>query len=807
MNFTINRVVVVGSGTMGGGIAAHFANAGIPVYLLDVAPNSLTSEEKQKGLRLEDSEVKNRLVKQNFERLLKSKPPAFFLPENADLITIGNLADNENWLGEGDWIIEAIVEQLSAKRDLMKKIEKWHRPGMIVSSNTSGIPIHEIAAESPAHLKAHFIGTHFFNPPRYMKLLEIIPTADTAPEITDFVVRFGEERLGKGIVICKDTPNFIANRYYSVTSSPLMNYAIKNDYTVEETDAIAGQMVGRPKTALFRLFDLVGLDVGKFVNANLYHLIPGDESREDLRGKELADLMEKMIEANRLGDKTGSGFYQKPSRGTNGAILSLDLKTLEYRSRLEPNLPTLFEAAKIKSLPERLKFLLAQNDKAGEFTRQIIYGSLSYAARRVPEISDNLVNIDRAVRWGFAHDAGPFEIWDSLGVRQIAKAMCNDNFAVPDWVEEMLDQGFESFYHDSNGILEYYDLLTKKYVAEKTDERRLDLRLRKKSSGVVQTNKSASLVDLGDGVLGLEFHSKLNTLDDENVLLMHKAVEEVEKNWVGLVIGNQGADFSVGANLANIALLIEKKDFTKIESGVTAMQQFLQGFRFCRKPVVTAPAGRTLGGGAETVLAGAGIVAAAETFMGLVEIGAGLIPGAGGCKEMVRRVVSLPFKEQSEKGDVVLLLQKIMETIGTAKISGNAFEARQMGFLTVADKIVMNRDFQLATAKKEVLEMVKAGFVPPPDKPNCYAAGREALAILKSNLHFLERAGRITQYDLYLAEKLAFVICGGDLIKGQWMNEQYFLDLERETFVSLCGEPKTFDRMQNILRSGKPLRN
>lgn len=807
MGFSVNRVVVIGSGTMGGGIAAHCANAGIPVCLLDIAPDKLNIDEEQKGLSLDAREVRNRIVSQGFERVKKSKPPAFFLAENADLVTLGNLVDDEERIGEGDLIIEAIIEQLPAKRALMRQIEKWRKPGSIVASNTSGIPIASIVAESSADLKRHFIGTHFFNPARYMKLLEIIPTSDTAPEVVEFVTRFGEERLGKGAVLCKDTPNFIANRFYSVTTTPLMTFALENGYTVEETDAIAGNLVGRPKTALFRLFDLVGLDVGKLVNGNLYELIPADESREDLRGEKMSNLLDKMMESGRLGDKTGGGFYQKPPRGAKGDILSLDFETLRYRPRIEPETPSLAEAAKIKSLPERLTFLLAQDDKAGAFVRRIVYGALSYAARRVPEIADDIVSVDRAIRWGFAHEAGAFEIWDKLGVRETAAAMEREGFTIAGWVKEMLAAGFESFYRENDGVLEFYDLRQKNYATEKPDARKINLALRKKAGGVVRANKSASLVDLGDGVLCLEFHSKLNTLDDDNVTMMREAVAEVEKNWVGLVVGNEGADFSVGANIANIAGLIENRDFDRIESGTAAMQNFLQAFRFCAKPVVVAPAGRTLGGGAETSLAGARIVAAAETFMGLVEVGAGLIPGAGGCKEMVRRVVSIPFKERGEKGDVAPLLQKIMETVGTAKVSGSAAEARKMGFLTATDKIVMNRDFLIGAAKKEILEMVAAGFVPPQNKLNCYAAGKNALAVLKTGLYLFEQAEYASVYDCFVAGKLAHVLCGGDLSAGQWVSEQYFLDLEREAFVSLCGEPKTLERIRHILTTGKPLRN
>src|SRR6267378_1177135 len=466
MSYAINRVVVIGSGTMGGGIAAHVANAGLPVYLLDIAPSELTPEAEKRGLKLHHPKVRNRTVAAALDRLKKSKPAAFFTPQVAELITIGNLEDNFAWVGEGDWIVEAIVENLAAKRELVARIEQVRKPSSIVSSNTSGLPIGAIAAQASADFKAHFLGTHFFNPPRYMKRLEVIPTLQTEPKITEFITSFAERRLGKGVVICKDTPNFIGNRFGSISGATTLSYILEHNYTIEEADAILGPLVGRPRTGMFRLQDLVGLDVSSSVGENLYGLIEHDESREVLRNSKLRALRTTQIERGRLGDKTGQGFYKKPPMGARGDILALDLETMEYRPRSEPAIPSIAEAMKTKPLAKRLAFVLAQDDKAGALARHAIHNSLAYAARRVPEITDQIVNVDRAVRWGFSHELGPFEMWDALGVRQTAAAMEANKIEVAAWVKEMLAAGHETFYRSENGRLSYYDPTQKTYAAE-----------------------------------------------------------------------------------------------------------------------------------------------------------------------------------------------------------------------------------------------------------------------------------------------------------------------------------------------------
>jgi len=780
----INRVVVVGAGTMGAAIAAHVANAGIPVRLLDVDAKTAAA---------------------GFERMRRATPPALFTPATAELIAPGTLTDDFAAIGDADWIVEAIVERLDTKRDLMARIDGVRRPDSIVSTNTSGLPIGAIAAGTSDGFKQRFLGTHFFNPPRYLKLLELIPTGDTLPDVIDGMREFGERRLGKGVALCKDTPNFIGNRYASVTGALLLGFILDNGYSVEEVDTILGPLAGRPKTAIFRLYDLVGIDIAASVSRNLYDLIPADESREALRHPRVGKLFGALIERQSLGDKTGQGFYRK-TKGAGGQtqIDVLDLETLEYRERREPQIPSIAAASRIKTLPERLAFLLSQDDRAGALVRQATYQALGYPARRVPEIADDVRTFDNVVRWGFAHELGPFETWDALGVRATAAALTKNDITVAGWVEELLAGGSESFYRGDAIARQHFDVSRRAYVPEPHDPRRLVLARTKASKGVVAGNAGASLIDLGDGVACLEFHTKLNTLDEQIEEMVCRAVEDVERSWNALVVGNDGADFCVGANLARLTMAIGVGAFEMIDRAVVAMQNVMQRMRFSTRPVVIAPFGRTLGGGAEVCLAGARVVAAAESYIGLVEVGVGLIPAAGGCKEMVRRIVSPPM--QLAHVDPHPFLKHVVQMVGTAKVSASAADARQMGYLSAADRIVMNRDHLIADAKAVALALAD-DYVPPPRAKVCYAAGRDERAAVLAELHVLQRAGFASEYDRHVVGKLAHVLCGGDLSSGQWVDEQWILDLEREAFVSLCGEAKTAERMQHVLKTGKPLRN
>ena len=780
----INRVVVIGAGTMGAAIAAHAANAGLAVRLLDI-------DEKT--------------VSAGFERMRRASPPALFTPSTADLIRTGTLASDFGAVAEADWVVEAVVEKLDVKRELMARIDSVRQPETIVSSNTSGLPIASIAAGTSTGFRERFLGTHFFNPPRYLKLLEIIPTADTLPQVTAAFREFGERRLGKGVALCKDTPNFIGNRYASVTGALLLGYLLDNRYTVEEVDATLGPLAGRPKTAVFRLYDLVGIDVAAFVSRNLYDLIPHDESRDALRHPGVTRLFDALLERKSLGDKTGQGFYRKTKDvGGQTRIDVLDLETLEYRARREPQLPSLAAAARMRSLPERLAFLLGQNDRAGALVRHVTYQALGYACRRVPEIADDLLTVDNVVRWGFAHELGPFEIWDALGFRATTESLKRNGVAVAEWVDELLGRGVEALYRTDSGGRQHYNVVRRTYEPPRDDPRRIVLTALKASGKVVANNGGASLIDVGDGVACLEFHTKLNTLDEQIEEMVHRAVDEVERSWSALVIGNDGTDFCVGANLARLTMGISLGAWEMIERAVASMQTVMQRMRFATRPVVVAPFGRTLGGGAEVCLAGARIVAAAETYLGLVEVGVGLIPAAGGCKEMVRRVVSPPMRVPHV--DPHPFLKYLVQMLGTAKVSASAADAREMGYTTAADSIVMNRDHLIGKAKSVALALAE-DYAPPARGKVCFAAGRDARAALLAELHVLHRAGFASEYDRHVVGKLVHVLCGGDISSGQWVDEQWMLDLEREAFVSLCGEAKTMERMQHVLKTGKPLRN
>jgi len=794
MTHSINRVCVIGSGVMGGAIAAHFANAGIPAYLLDIVPNKLTPEEEKKGLTLQDPVVRNRIVNAGLEAVKKARPAALFTPQVADRITVGNLEDNFDFVVQSDWIIEVVVENLKIKQDLMARIDAVRKPDSIVTTNTSGIPIKDICAGRSESFQQHFLGTHFFNPPRYLKLLEVIPSPKTLPEVLQFVMEFGETVLGKGVVLCKDRPNFIANRIGTHMGIYALKYTLEHGYPFNEVDDFTGPIIGRPKTASYRLLDLVGIDVMYHVAKNLYEAVPEDESREDLKAP---GLLEELVKRGWLGNKAKQGFYKEVRVNDKREFYVLDPKTMEYVPPKKVHYDSITNAEFYDTLGERLRYIVAQNDRAAQFIWATTARSLAYASNRVPEIADDIYSVDNAIKWGFANEAGPFEIWDMLGVAETVERMEKEGIQVAPWVKEMLATGHPSFYKDGN----YYDLKTKSYRPLPKPKNVIVL----KNQKVITSNDSASLIDLGDGVACLEFHTKMNALDEGIVEIATAAMQQVEKNFVGMVIGNQGEAFSAGANVMTIYMAAEAKEWDKIDAIAKALQDFLMAVRYSPKPIVTAPFQYTLGGGCEVAMAGARIVAHAESYVGLVEVGMGLIPAGGGCKEMLRRVVSPAM--QTPHVDPLPFVQRVFETIGLGKVATSAEEAKQMGFFAPSDRIVMNRDQLIAEAKRAVLQMVAEGYRPPVRGKIIYAAGERLLAALRVALYSMVQGKYASEHDAVVGGKLAYVLCGGNLTSPTWVDEQYILDLEREAFISLCGEEKTRERISHFLNTGKILRN
>jgi 3-hydroxyacyl-CoA dehydrogenase len=800
MTYKIEKAAVIGSGTMGGGIAALLAGVGIPVLLLD-----LPAKDTQPG---DPPHKRNTMVAKNLKALRKARPAAFFKDADTDLVTLGNTEDDLDMLAEVDWVIEVIVEKLSIKQDLMQRIEGCVKPTAIISSNTSGLSIDAIADGRSDDFKRRFMGTHFFNPPRYLKLLEIIPHPDTDPGLVAFMTEFGSDVLGKGCVLCKDTPNFIANRFISIIGSYGVNYAIDNGYTVEEVDAITGPLIGHPKTATFRLMDLVGIDINVHVAQNLYEAIPEDQFRDVLRHDGANRVWKFLTENNFLGRKTGQGFY-KTVKGDGGEKIHmpLNLETLEYEEPTKVRFESVGKHRKLEDTGERIKAMINEDDRAGHYLWHLHALLFSYASYKLGEIADTIPDIDNANRWGFAHELGPFEIWDAVGVEEILPRMEADGYEVAHWVQEMIDSGRTTFYErDADGVVKgYYDPSRESYVPLQRPENVLLLYEKKAHGKVIDHLEGASLVDLDDGVLLLEFHSKANAIDQDIMRMAEKALEHLHTNrYEGLVISNEADNFSVGANLMMLVMAAHSEAWDQVDDFIASGQQMMQQLRAAPKPVVTAPFGRVLGGGAEFTMAGTRIVAHAETYMGLVEAGVGLIPAWTGTKEMMRRVIN-PVMEVSPNSDALPVLQKVFETIATAKVAESAMQARELGFLQPADKIVMNRDQLIYTAKQTCLNLAP-GYEPnTPGK--IWAAGRDAFSVLKLGAWSLLEARYATEYDIFIAEKLAYVLTGGGLSAPQWVDEQYILDLERAAFLELAQQPKTLERIQHTLQTGKPLRN
>jgi 3-hydroxyacyl-CoA dehydrogenase len=796
VSYKVSKVAVLGAGTMGAQIAAHLANAGLEVLLLDMVPQELTEEEKAKGLTLESKQVRNRVVNAGLAAAKRLKPAAFFSEDAASLIKTGNFEDDLAKVAEADWIIEAVVEDLRVKRDLLARVAEARSFATIVSSNTSGIPIREIGALLPDDFRRHFLGTHFFNPPRYLKLLEVIPTAETSPEVIGFISDFCDRRLGKNVVLCKDTPNFIANRIGTFSLFNTIRAMIEGGYTIEEVDALTGTVIGRPKSATFRTLDIVGLDVALSVADNLYAAVPNDEWRDFLIPP---DFLREMVRRRWIGNKAGQGFYKK--QGDEYWVI--DYNTLEYRPPSKVSFPSVEAAKAISDTGERIRAILASRDRAGELLWKVISRNLIYAANRIPEISDTITNIDNAVCWGFNHEFGPFQLWDVLGVEESVRRMREGGQPVPALVERLLESGKKSFYDYSEGRTFYFDFASCQYKEVEPRPGVLILKSLKQRRGVIKKNAAASLLDLGDGVACLEFHSKMNAIGGDTISMMNYAIEQVSENFEALVIGNQADNFSAGANLMMLLLAAQEGDWDEIELSVRRFQSANIRLRYSPKPVVVAPHGMALGGGCEITMHGDRARAAAETYLGLVEVGVGLIPAGGGVKEMVIRATEGVVPDE----DLFPRIKKVSETIAMAKVSTSAVEAKQLGFLRESDLITMNSDRLIEDAKQTALAMVREGYTQPRPRTDIPVLGEPALAALKLAIHMMVRGGFITEYDGYVATKLAYVITGGDLTRKTLVSEQYLLDLEREAFVSLCGERKTQERIQHMLKTGKPLRN
>ncbi|OLD25399.1 MAG: 3-hydroxyacyl-CoA dehydrogenase [Acidobacteria bacterium 13_1_40CM_3_55_6] len=801
---TVKTAAVLGAGTMGAQIAAHLANARIPTLLFDIAPRELTADEQAQGLTLESAAVRNRIARGGLEAAKKAKPAAFFTSDLTSLVTIGNLEDDLPKLQDYDLIIEAVVENLEIKRSLYERVEQYRKPGSVIASNTSGIPLRQLAEGRSEDFRAHFLGMHFFNPPRYMHLVELIRTEWTKPEVSCSMFGFLDERLGKGVVVAKDRPNFIANRIGTFGALVTMRTMLDDDYSIEEVDKITGPAVGRPKTATFRTFDLVGLDVFAHVVRNLHENLPDDPEREMFV---MPDFVTKMIEKGWLGNKTKAGFYQrKKSDGDKREIWTLNSATLDYRPSQKVKLPSLEMAKNVEDTRERLKTLAWSKDRVGAFLWKTLSRTLCYAADRIPEIADTVVEIDRAMRWGFNWELGPFEVWDAIGVEKSVATLEAEGRNIPSNVRSMIDAGVKSFYRKKDGQHFYYDFASEEYRPLADPPGTINLKSLKDRTGVVKKNSGASLIDLGDGVAGLEFHSKMNSIGGDTLEMLKVALNEVEKNFVGLVVGNQGQNFSVGANLMLMLMEAQDENWEELDMIGRFFQQSVMSLRYSPKPVVVAPFQMVFGGGCEMVLHADRVRASAETYIGLVEVGVGIIPAGCGTKEMlVRALDSIPA--DMKEADPFPFVKRAFETIALAKVATSAEEARGFGFLREEDSISMNPDRLIADAKKEVLALAASGYVQPQPRTDILALGNPALATLKLGVHLMKRAGYISDHDALIGEKLARILTGGDLNHATRVSEQYLLDLEREAFLSLIGTRKTQERIAHMLKTGKPLRN
>jgi 3-hydroxyacyl-CoA dehydrogenase len=792
MKRIIKKVAVLGSGVMGSRIACHFAGVGVQVLLLDIVPKDVAPDAKPAE--------RNKIVNEALQAAVKSNPSPLYEPGALQRIATGNFEDNMKDIAGCDWVIEVVVERLDIKQQVYEKVEQFRKPGTLITSNTSGIPIHMLAQGRSDDFRKHFCGTHFFNPPRYLRLLEIIPTPETDPAIVDFLLHYGDLYLGKTTVLAKDTPAFIANRIGVFGIMSIFNSMEKLGLTIDDIDALTGPLIGRPKSATFRTADVVGIDTLVNVAKGVAQNCPADEAREVFA---IPDWLDKLVANKWLGDKTGQGFFKK-TKGAGGEkeILTLNLSTLEYGPRQKPKFATVEAAKPVDDLKKRLKMLVAGQDKAGAFFRHFHYALFSYISHRIPEISDELYRIDDAMMAGFGWEIGAFESWDVLDVAATVQAMKAAGYSVAGWVEDMLQAGHHSFYKIENGKRLYYDLGTKTYKAVPGAE--TFIILSNYSDKIVWKNSNAALYDIGNDVVALQWNTKMNTIGSEVLEAVNKSIGIAEEKFKGLVIANDGANFSAGANVGMIFMFAIEQEYDELDMAIRLFQNTTMRVRYSAVPVVVAPHGLTLGGGCEINLHADKVYAAAETYIGLVELGVGLIPGGGGTKEFTLRAADEMHEDEPE----TVTLKNRFLTIATAKVATSAFEAYQLGILRRGhDEVVINQGRRIAEAKQAVIEMYDQGYTQPVQRKDVKVLGRSALGALYAGINGMWRANYATDHDALVARKLAYVMCGGDLSEQSLVSEQYLLDLEREAFLSLCGERKTLERIQGVLKTGKPVRN
>jgi 3-hydroxyacyl-CoA dehydrogenase len=802
MKRIIKKVAVLGSGVMGSRIACHFAGIGVPVLLLDRVPDALNAAEQAKQLSLDHPAVRNRIVNESLAAAVKSNPSPVYTASVVKKITTGNFSDNMKDLKDCDWIIEVVVERLDVKTAIFSEVEKHRRPGTLVSSNTSGIPIHLMTTGRSDDFKKHFCGSHFFNPPRYLRLLEIIPTPDTDPKVVAFLLHYGDLHLGKATVLCKDTPAFIANRIGVFSIMAIFGLMDKLGLNIDQVEALTGPVMGRPKSATFRTADVVGIDTLVKVAKGVYENCPNDEARNVFL---IPAWLEKMIAENRLGDKSGRGFFSK-KKNEQGAseIHTLDLASFEYKPRTRASFPVLEAAKPVEDLASRLKILMQGRDKGGEFYRAFHYALFAYVSHRIPEISDEPYCVDDAMKAGFGWETGPFESWDLFGVEETVRQMESAGFAIAPWVKEMLSAGLSQFYKVENGHRLGYSPREKTYVPTVAGDSSAFIVMRNFENQTVWKNTAARLYHLGNDVLGLEWYTKLGTIGGEVLEGVQRSIAIAEEKYKGVVIANEGANFSAGANVGMIFMLAVEQEFEELDMAVRLFQNTTMRARYSSVPVVVAPHGLSLGGACELSLHADRVIPSAETYIGLVELGVGLIPGGGGTKEFALRASDELHHDEPE----TIPLKNRFFTIATAKVSGSAFEAFELGILKKGrDTVSINPDRRIADAKSAVLELFEDGYVAPVPRKDVTVLGRSALGALYAGINGMWRANYATDHDVLVARKLAYVMCGGDLSEPAQVTEQYLLDLEREAFLSLCGEKKTLERLQSVIKTGKPVRN